>query len=99
MQFDLCPSLAKNQPELTHNGNSCSLAILNLSFCGLILLQILSLLVAGPVSDWLGLRTWYLIGGVACIGMSVLGLFIPVIVNMEENRYDLPVEPVSIGTV
>lgn len=46
----------------------------------------LSLLVAGPVSDWLGVRTWYLIGGSACIIMALIGLFIPAIMNIEENH-------------
>ena len=46
----------------------------------------LSLLVAGPVSDWLGVRTWYMIGGSACIIMALTGLFIPVIMNIEENQ-------------
>ncbi len=49
-------------------------------------MQPLSLLVAGPVSDWLGIRTWYMIGGLACIIMAVAALFIPVIMNIEENR-------------
>ena len=49
-------------------------------------MQPLSLLVAGPVSDWLGIRTWYMIGGLACIIMALAGLFIPVIMNIEENR-------------
>ena len=49
-------------------------------------MQPLSLLVAGPVSDWLGVRTWYMIGGLACIIMAFAALFIPVIMNIEENR-------------
>ena len=52
----------------------------------------LSLLVAGPVSDWLGVRTWYMIGGIACIIMAVASLFIPVILNIEENRQKKAVE-------
>ena len=46
----------------------------------------LSLLVAGPVSDWLGIRTWYMIGGWVCIIMALAGRFIPVIMKMEENQ-------------
>ena len=46
----------------------------------------LSLQVAGPVSDWLGVHTWYMIGGCACIIMGLTGLFIPMIMNSEENQ-------------
>jgi DHA3 family macrolide efflux protein-like MFS transporter len=46
----------------------------------------LSLLIAGPVSDWLGVRVWYVFGGVVCILMTVAAFFIPAIVNIEQNR-------------
>jgi DHA3 family macrolide efflux protein-like MFS transporter len=46
----------------------------------------LSLLVAGPISDWLGVRTWYLLGGIICVLMAGATLFIPAIMNIEENR-------------
>ena len=59
----------------------------------------LSLLVAGHISDWLGIRTWYLIGGSACIVMALIGLFIPAIMNIEENHQKrinaIDVNPVS----
>ena len=62
-------------------------------------MQPLSLLVAGPVSDWLGLRTWYMIGGTACIVMSLAGLFIPVIMNIEEGRGGSAADPITLETV
>ncbi len=46
----------------------------------------LGLLVAGPVSDWLGIRTWYWIGGGLTLLMGVSAFFIPVIMNVESNR-------------
>jgi DHA3 family macrolide efflux protein-like MFS transporter len=46
----------------------------------------LSLMVAGPVSDWLGVRTWFLVGGCACMMMAFAGLFIPTIMKIEENQ-------------
>ncbi len=52
----------------------------------------LSLLVAGPISDWLGVRTWYMIGGIASIIMAAVCLFIPVIMNIEENQQRKPAE-------
>ena len=62
-------------------------------------MQPLSLLVAGPVSDWLGVRAWYMIGGLACIIMALAGLFIPVIMNIEENRKKIPTEIYAAETV
>jgi len=48
----------------------------------------LSLLVAGPVSDWLGIQVWFWLGGMLCILMSVAAFFIPVIMNIEDNRIE-----------
>lgn len=50
----------------------------------------LSLMVAGPVSDGLGLRIWYLVGGGLCILVTVVGFFTPAIVNIEEQRKPAP---------
>jgi DHA3 family macrolide efflux protein-like MFS transporter len=60
--------------------------VLTLVGAGATAMSPLSLLVAGPVSDWLGIRTWYLLGGSACIIMAVIAIFIPVVMNIEENR-------------
>jgi DHA3 family macrolide efflux protein-like MFS transporter len=46
----------------------------------------LSLLIAGPVSDLLGVRSWYIFGGITCILMAVVGLLIKPIMNIESNR-------------
>ncbi|NMB69572.1 MAG: MFS transporter [Chloroflexi bacterium] len=46
----------------------------------------LSLLIAGPVSDWLGLRVWYLVGGGLCILVALVGVSIPAILNIEEQH-------------
>jgi DHA3 family macrolide efflux protein-like MFS transporter len=46
----------------------------------------LSLLIAGPVSDWLGLRVWYLVGGGLCIVVVLVGVSIPAILNIEEQH-------------
>jgi DHA3 family macrolide efflux protein-like MFS transporter len=43
----------------------------------------LGLLIGGPVADWLGVQSWFLIGGAACVGMGVLGCFLPAVVNLE----------------
>jgi MFS transporter, DHA3 family, macrolide efflux protein len=46
----------------------------------------LSLLVAGPISDWLGVRIWYLVGGGLCILVTLIAFSIPAILNIEQNR-------------
>ena len=45
----------------------------------------ISMIVAAPVADWLGLRTWFLIAGVTCMLMGVAGCFLRPIVMLEEN--------------
>ncbi len=52
----------------------------------------LSLLVAGPIADVLGVQVWYLIGGVVCFALGVAGFFIPALVNIEsEMKQETPV--------
>ncbi len=46
----------------------------------------LSLLIAGPVADALGVRFWYILGGTVCILMTVIAFFIPAIMNIETNH-------------
>ena len=48
----------------------------------------LSLLVAGPVSDLLGIRFWYVVGGSICILMTLAALFIPPIMNIESGHQE-----------
>ena len=46
----------------------------------------LSLLVAGPISDAVGIRFWYIFGGSVCIIMVLIAFFIPAIMNIEDNH-------------
>ena len=46
----------------------------------------LSLAVAGPVADAIGLRPWYVVGGFVCTIMGLGACFVPVIVNIEQNH-------------
>ncbi len=55
----------------------------------------LSLLVAGPVADWLGVRVWYTIGGVLCILMGGICFLIKPIMNIENNGQGKTLEPVK----
>jgi DHA3 family macrolide efflux protein-like MFS transporter len=49
----------------------------------------LSLAVAGPVADAVGVRPWFVVGGAVTTIMGLAALFVPVIVNFEEapHRY------------
>jgi DHA3 family macrolide efflux protein-like MFS transporter len=46
----------------------------------------LGMVVAGPVADWLGVRVWYVAGGVACVLMGIGLFFVPVVMQLEENN-------------
>jgi len=46
----------------------------------------LGLAAAGPVADALGVRTWYLAGGVVCLVMALAALCMPSIMHMEDYR-------------
>ncbi len=46
----------------------------------------LSLAVAGPVADLVGIRAWYIFGGVVCLLMGVSGFLIPAVMNVENNH-------------
>jgi DHA3 family macrolide efflux protein-like MFS transporter len=44
------------------------------------------LMIAGPVSDRLGIQAWFLFGGAACVLMGVMGLLIPAVMQLEEEQ-------------
>jgi DHA3 family macrolide efflux protein-like MFS transporter len=46
----------------------------------------LSLAIAGPVADVVGVRPWFVMGGVLCVLMGLGACFVPVIVNLEQNN-------------
>jgi len=46
----------------------------------------LSLMVAGPLSDAIGIRSWFWFGGVICLLMGIAAFFVPAIMNVENNR-------------
>ncbi|PWH11992.1 MAG: MFS transporter [Anaerolineae bacterium] len=58
----------------------------------------LSLAVAGPVSDAVGIRTWYVFGGVFCLLMGVAAFFVPAIMNVENNHSSTPTLEPSVPT-
>ena len=51
----------------------------------LLLTSPLSLAVAGPISDWLGLRVWYIAAGILASVMGIAGLLVPAVAHIEEG--------------
>jgi MFS transporter, DHA3 family, macrolide efflux protein len=54
----------------------------------------LGLLIAGPFSDWLGIRVWFWVGGILCVMIAMAAFFRPVIMNVE-NHNETPSIPAS----
>ena len=44
------------------------------------------LLIAGPISDNVGIQAWFLVGGIVCLLMAVVGMFIPAVLNIEDQN-------------
>ncbi|MGZ9224707.1 MAG: MFS transporter [Anaerolineales bacterium] len=51
----------------------------------------LGLLIAGPFSDWLGIRVWFWAGGIICVMIAAAAFFRPVIMNVENYKGAIPV--------
>jgi len=53
----------------------------------------IGLLIAGPVSDWLGPQAWFIIGGIVTLLTGITAFFIPAVMRFEDGRGDdAPVE-------
>jgi DHA3 family macrolide efflux protein-like MFS transporter len=63
--------------------------VLSLVGAGATAMSPISLLVAGPIADLLGIRSWYLIGGVSCILAALVALFIPAVMTIESNQQNV----------
>ncbi len=46
----------------------------------------LALAIAGPLADALGVRAWFLAGGLVCTIMGLGGAFVPAIMRLEDGR-------------
>jgi len=46
----------------------------------------LSMLVAAPVAEWIGVRGWLMIGGIGCLVIGIGGFFSPPLLGIEEKR-------------
>jgi DHA3 family macrolide efflux protein-like MFS transporter len=45
-----------------------------------------SLIIAGPVADRLGVQSWFVVGGVITIVVGLSGFFIPAVMNFEQGN-------------
>jgi DHA3 family macrolide efflux protein-like MFS transporter len=52
----------------------------------------LGLLLAAPIAEMVGVRAWYLAGGLACISMGIAGFFLPSLMRIEEPPAGAPEE-------
>jgi DHA3 family macrolide efflux protein-like MFS transporter len=59
----------------------------------------LSLAVAGPVADLIGVRQWYVIGGAIFALSGAVSFFVPVIVNIEKNGHSAEEDRLSPAAV
>jgi DHA3 family macrolide efflux protein-like MFS transporter len=50
----------------------------------------LGLLLAAPIAEMVGVRAWYLAGGVTCIAMGVAGFLLPSLMRIEEPAEGAP---------
>ena len=58
----------------------------------------LSLAVAGPVSDAIGVQAWYIVGGLVCVLMGIGGFFVPALVHLEDNHQtSVPASDTSVS--
>lgn len=64
----------------------------------------LGLAIAGPLSDAVGVRTWFLVAGVVTGSMGLVSFLIPAIVHVEDqvsvpalNESDVPINPILAG--
>ena len=46
----------------------------------------IGMLVAAPVAVQFGIRTWFLLGGISCILLVIIGILIPAVVHIEDNH-------------
>ncbi len=53
----------------------------------------LGLMIAGPISDALGIQLWFRVAGITCATMGMAGLFIHDVMRMEEEKQETAQEP------
>ncbi len=55
----------------------------------------LSLAVAGPVADAVGINSWYIVGGLSCLAIAAGGALLPPVLHIEEHEQGEATAPES----
>jgi MFS transporter, DHA3 family, macrolide efflux protein len=48
----------------------------------------IGLLLAGPISDLIGIQVWFLAGGAVMIATPIVAMFVPAIMHMEDREVE-----------
>jgi DHA3 family macrolide efflux protein-like MFS transporter len=56
----------------------------------------LSLAVAGPVADAVGITPWYVVGGLGCLVMAGVGAMLPPVLHIEDNHQAETLVPAAV---
>jgi DHA3 family macrolide efflux protein-like MFS transporter len=57
------------------------------------------LLLAGPISEFVGIQAWFVVGGVVMVATAVGSIFIPALMHMEDREPEVvPLEPAPSPT-
>lgn len=54
----------------------------------------IALIIAGPFADSFGIQPWFIIAGISCIAMGILGFFIPDVMNIENRAKEENANPI-----
>lgn len=57
----------------------------------------ISMLIAAPVAEWIGIRGWLLLGSAGCFAMGIAGFFIPALIHLEKDKPEKAVLPLAEG--
>ena len=73
-------ALLQTQVDPSYQGR-----VMTLVSSGCMAMMPLGTLLAAPVAELLGIPAWFLMAGVVCALMGILGLYIPAVVNLESD--------------
>ncbi|MBN2501935.1 MAG: MFS transporter [Anaerolineales bacterium] len=46
----------------------------------------IGLIVAGPLSDLVGIQAWFIVGGIVCVLMGLAGFFVPALMSLADGH-------------
>ncbi len=55
----------------------------------------ISMLIAAPIAEWIGIRGWLLLGSGGCLIMGIAGFFIPALVKLETEKLKFSSTPLT----